>query len=492
MKIKANCKTENNIYYEHSPKMFNRLVSLIEEHPCSYGQMLRAKGKKCFVEKHSEYVPPYKELSDWINEMTPLLVDPHYHISTKCYWILHGLVDFPKCSYENCNHRFIRNNVQANGSYPRFCHKHCKCDPSTIEKRKATCKKHFGVDFPLQSHEIKEKVQQTNLKNLGYTSPLECPECREKGKMTRLLEHGDENWHNPEKASQTFKQHKEDDPSFLSRIREKIKQTNAKNGHDENWTNREKSIKTRLDNHDGVYWTDVMTSKRNATQDKQRQLNSNYDASIKEKTRQTNINKYGAPCIFQSEYNKEKLHQWIVEHGGETNVFQTSYAKEKSKQTMLEKYGAPCSMQSDEIKSKYDFNAINSKGNETKRKNGTFNTSKPEDVAYELLCRKFGSNDVIRQYKSEAYPFNCDFYIKSFDLYMECNFSWTHGGHWFDASNEDDIKKLNIWKDKGTQYYQNAIETWTVRDVKKRKCAEENKLNYLVFWKIDELKSIDL
>ena len=109
-----------------------------------------------------------------------------------------------------------------------------------------------------------------------------------------------------------------------------------------------------------------------------------------------------------------------------------------------------------------------------------------EDKVYQLLCEKFEENDVIRQYRSEKYPFNCDFYIKSIDIYIECNFSWTHGGHWFDESNEEDQKMLQKWKDKGTKYYENAIETWTVRDVKKRKYAEENKLKYVVLWTFDE------
>ena len=83
--------------------------------------------------------------------------------------------------------------------------------------------------------------------------------------MTRYLEHGDENWHNSEKAAKTFKQHKEDDPNFVLNIRKKTKQTNIKNGHDENWTNREKAVHTRLSNHNGMYWTDDMYDKKNAT-----------------------------------------------------------------------------------------------------------------------------------------------------------------------------------------------------------------------------------
>ena len=489
MKVKVNYCIKNNIYYKQSPEMFNRLIQLIEEYPCSYGQMLRAKGKKRFVEKHPEYIPPYKDLYDWINDVVPLLNDSQYYISTKCYWILNGLTDFPTCASKGCNNKFIKKNVQANGSYPKFCHTHCKRDSSTIEKRKTSCKKKFGVEFPSQSNEIKEKVRQTNLKNLGYSSPLACPKCREQGKLTRYLEHGDENWHNSEKASQTFKQHKENDPNFISNIRKKTKQTNINNGHCENWTNREKAIQTRLDNHNGIYWTDDMTKKSNATQNMHRQMNPNYDNEIKQKRMQTNIDHYGVPCVFQAPCIKEKLHQWIIDHGGETNVFQTEYVKNKSKQTMQKNYGVDYSMQSDEIKSKYDFKAINSKGNATKRRNGTFNSSKPEEESYALLCEKFKEENVIRQYYSDAYPFNCDFYIKPLGLYIECNYSWTHGGHFFDPLDENDQLKLKKWQSKETQYYQNAIETWTIRDVSKAKVAYESNLHYLVFWKLQELKS---
>ena len=123
----------------------------------------------------------------------------------------------------------------------------------------------------------------------------------------------------------------------------------------------------------------------------------------------------------------------------------------------------------------------------THRKNKTFKTSKQEEHAYEVLCNMFGKDNVIRQFKSDAYPFNCDFYIKSIDTYIECNFSWTHGGHWFNENDEDDLKKLEKWKSKKTKYYDNAIETWTVRDVKKRKCAEDSHLKYIALWKLDDI-----
>ena len=154
------------------------------------------------------------------------------------------------------------------------------------------------------------------------------------------------------------------------------------------------------------------------------------------------------------------------------------------------KYGVKNIFQVPSIKSKIQdmSEIIQLKRNVTKRCHGTFKSSKKEDTAYQLLCSYFGNDDVVRQYRSAKYPFNCDFYIKSKDLYIECNFSWTHGGHWFDPDNEDDIKRLELMKSKHSKYYDNAIETWTIRDVKKHEVALKNQLNYIVFWTLDDVK----
>ena len=125
----------------------------------------------------------------------------------------------------------------------------------------------------------------------------------------------------------------------------------------------------------------------------------------------------------------------------------------------------------------------------TKALHKTFSSSRQEDTAYEMLCEKLGNSNVIRQYKSSLYPFSCDFYIPCLDLYIECNFSWTHGGHWFDSSSRDDIITAQSWKSKGTPFYLNALQTWTRRDVEKRMCAKKNKLRYLVFWSLQAMRT---
>ena len=97
--------------------------------------------------------------------------------------------------------------------------------------------------------------------------------------------------------------------------------------------------------------------------------------------------------------------------------------------------------------------------------NNTFNTSTIENECYLLFSILFGN--VIRQYQDERYPFNCDFYVPDFDLFIEYNGSWTHGGHLYDENNINDIELANKWKTSTSKYYNNAYETWVIRDRKK-------------------------
>lgn len=108
-----------------------------------------------------------------------------------------------------------------------------------------------------------------------------------------------------------------------------------------------------------------------------------------------------------------------------------------------------------------------------------------EEIVYDMLVDKFGEDDVIYQYGvhpyDARYPYSCDFYIKSFDLFIEMNIHYSHSDHWFDENNHDDLLKVNQWK-MDSKKYRKAIHQWTETDVAKRNSARDNHLNYLVFW----------
>ena len=208
----------------------------------------------------------------------------------------------------------------------------------------------------------------------------------------------------------------------------------------------------------------------------------NYKCNVYNKIKETSLKHWG-----KNNYNnKEKQKQTCIEKYGVDNVFKSEQIKEKIKNTTFEKYGVKHIMYLPNVASKVANSEIRKQHEyETKKKNHTFNSSSTENETYKLLKQKY--SDVITQYKSDVYPYCCDFYIPSLDLYIECNYHWTHGGHPYNENNIDDINKLNKWKEKKTKFYDNAIKTWTIRDVNKRNIAKQNNLNYIEFWNINEV-----
>lgn len=174
---------------------------------------------------------------------------------------------------------------------------------------------------------------------------------------------------------------------------------------------------------------------------------------------------------------------------GVNNPGQLDSVKAKVKQTCIEKYGVENVFQIPEFKDKMkklvNSEEFKQKCYETHKRNNSFHTSKTEDKVFQILLTKFP--EVIRQYKEERYPFMCDFYVPSEDLFIELNYHWTHGKKLFENSEKDNLF-LNKWKSKDSKYYKNAIYTWTILDVQKYNKAKENNLNYLAFYNEKEFK----
>lgn len=118
---------------------------------------------------------------------------------------------------------------------------------------------------------------------------------------------------------------------------------------------------------------------------------------------------------------------------------------------------------------------------DTMKKNNSYGKSREEDNYYKQLLSIYSSEDIVRQYyDKERYPFHCDFYIKSEDLFIEFNRHWTHGEHRFNPDDERDKIKLREWKEKAktSKFYKNAIYTWTILDIKKFSYVRKNNLNF--------------
>lgn len=236
----------------------------------------------------------------------------------------------------------------------------------------------------------------------------------------------------------------------------------------------------------------------------------------KDKTKKTCNEKYGVNAYTQAEDFKNKYKKACLEKYGKLNYTQTKEYQTKSKQAKKERYGdenynnrelakKTCLnhfgkeyyTQTQEYIDKYcDKESIKlrqEKAYKTKKENGTFNISKQEDKVAQLLLKKFPN--VIRQYRNELYPYDCDFYIPEQDLYIETNFFWTHGIHnkkvlgAFNKENLEHIAVLEKWKQKNTFFYKQAIYTWTDLDVRKLECFKQNKLNYKIFYTMEEFNN---
>ena len=209
---------------------------------------------------------------------------------------------------------------------------------------------------------------------------------------------------------------------------------------------------------------------------------------ILQKIKDTNLKKYGVEFPLQQlkKENSEiyqKISQTCINKFGVDSPLKNKEVREKIKQTNIQRYGVDNPLKNKEIwKKSQDNRQISSK-------------SKLENNFLNYLKLKYEPDDIITQYKSKEYPYYCDFYIKSINLYIEIQGHWTHNDHPFDINNLNDQLIMDIWRTKSLsdKYYKNALNTWTIKDVEKRNTAIQNNLNYLeIFGKTDLNKCIDI
>lgn len=294
-------------------------------------------------------------------------------------------------------------------------------------------------------------------------------------------------------------------------INNKIRETCLLKYGDEHYSNRIKAKETCLQRYGVTSPLKSEIFKQKSKETCLQKYGVEYTGQIPEKIEKTHkacLEKYGVDSVFKvQKFRNQSLDTCIKKYASNeddinsiVNIGQLKYVKDKIKNTCLEKYGVENPMQTQYYKnlisSILSSNEIQEKIYNTKLLNNSFNISYQEDVCFDLLKEKY--SDCIRQYKSELYPFNCDFYIPSLDLYIEYNGSHYHHYHPFDINDDNDINELNRLKEKAENsnahkngkksQYDNIIYTWTILDVKKRNIAQQNNLNYIEFWNINEVK----
>ena len=315
--------------------------------------------------------------------------------------------------------------------YPQYDYSKSKFtrlkDPITV-----ICPKHgeFTKRFAFELYNGRSGCPLCGKEALSIKSKLNAKERLEKAKKTCQAKYGVDN------------------PFQAEEIKEKIKQVNE-------------------ERHGGIGRGSEEISKKIAKTKEEKYGDPNF--TNREKCNETVKLKYGVDNISQLDFVKQKKVETTRKQFGVDYTFQSEECREKMRQTNLEVYGCENPAQNEEVRQKMY---------KTLWENGGLH--RLEKRCYDKLLEKYP--DAVREYKSDKYPFKCDFYIPSEDLYIELNIYWSHGGHYFNENDPQDIKLLEYWKSKNNETYEYAIHVWTEIDLKKKRCAEDNELNYLVFW----------
>ena len=307
---------------------------------------------------------------------------------------------------------------------------------------KEYCEK-FGVENVSQLEDVKRKKIQTSLDHYGVTNPMFNDSVKAKLKNSLLEKYGVENI------------------SKLKKIKEQKKNTLEKNYCSP-----------------GETYSDYYRKKFKQFAEEKGVTNTSQLEEIKRKKEKTTFEHYGVKNPFESEIIKDKIASNNLQKYGVKHNAQRADVRAKMEKTNYERYGG---------KSSSCDPRVVKKGYETRRKNGTFNTSSPETSLHNRLLEMY-SNVENNYNKDSRYPFHCDFYIPDRDLFVELNLHWTHGGHWFDKNDTDDLAKVDKWKKKDSKFYDMGINNWTVRDLKKRQTAQKNNLNYVVLWTVLDIE----
>ena len=170
-------------------------------------------------------------------------------------------------------------------SFRGFIKSGCFCKIHTLKnaqaKKKETCLKRYGCEYPSQSEEVRERIKATNVEKYGCEYPFQSEEVRERIKATNVEKYGCEN------------------PFQSEEVRERIKATNVEKYGCENPSQSEK---------------------------------------IKAKKMETTFKNYGYEHPLQSEEVKERIKATNVEKYGYEHPMQNAEVSEKASKNAFKSY----------------------------------------------------------------------------------------------------------------------------------------------------------
>lgn len=365
----------------------------------------------------SRIVNAHKEIASYMQNRFPFT----YDYKEVYYLLYHDLKERPKCPVCGKEVPFAKFNI----GYRKYCSLECQRSEKGKQIKKNCCKQtcldRYGVSSVLQLEEVKKKSEETSLRKYGCKRPSQSEIVKQHTRENNIKKYGSVTHMSSQEVKDKIKQtcierYGVDNVFKCDDIKKKVEQTCLKRygtaNVQQNSDIRKKTVQTCLERYGGV--------------------SPLLNDEVKEKALSTLLQKYGVYNAMQSDEVKLKAKQTCLERYGCENYSQTDEYKERCQQTCMERYGVLnsflldiCKERRNEVlQSKYGVNYAFCNKNIQKRAleaslQSSSSKSKAEDAIYEELCSIYGKDNIIRQYKSNVYPFHCDFYIQSEDLYIE-------------------------------------------------------------------------
>ena len=274
----------------------------------------------------------------------------------------------------------------------RYCYTHkmlCKdCTLSgKINKSKETSIKKYGVDNPVKTIEVREKMKKTNLMRYGVENALQHKETIDKVRNTFLNKYGVEHALQIKeiqiKMKEAFmKKYGVDNPWKSAEVKDKIKKT----------LKEKYGVETPM-----LYKPFIEKSWSTSI----RKFGTKYCLSskiIRDKIKQTYLTKYGVAHLSQNEEIRRKVIATNFKRFGVECPLQSEEIKEKGRQTSIKKFGVEYANQNPEMLEKNQNSAKRFK--EITLPSGNIRKVQGyEPFAIKELLKNYNENNIITQRK---------------------------------------------------------------------------------------------
>lgn len=292
------------------------------------------------------------------------------------------------CHYSQCKVCGKPIEFASDSSFiPYACSKECR-KVLRAESSRSTMLEKYGVEYAMQSDELKEKLAKSNIEKYGVACVLSLDDVKDKVKTTMNSRYGcDTPMQNDEiKQKVLSKLSDKTDEEMLSikkkrtqtmlerygvenaaqskEIQDKIKETCMQNlGCYSPFSSpivRQKSKETKLRRYGTEYPIQLDSIKKKREQTCIEKFGVKHclqDPIVREKIVETQINRYGG-YGNSSSVIKQKYEETCLSKYGVTNPNKLSSIKENKKSSFIEKYGVDHPMKSDTVKEKVKFGRI--------------------------------------------------------------------------------------------------------------------------------------